>query len=139
MGTFSQWFSINKLDSIQIPNLPGVYEIASEKKCQRCIGIDLEGILHIGETVNLRSRITNFKNCAKDQNVKGHMAGWRYSNSNLLSNQFPINTLKVRWVICDDKDHAIVLESNRLKAYYEKHGEQPPLNYKANWKYLRLS
>jgi hypothetical protein len=98
----------------------------------RAKGIDRMGILHIGESDNLRSRIRAFWNCASRSNTEGHMAGWRYRMYR-MNQHFPLHNLRVKWCATRAKKLAYAFEGEQLKKYLANHLELPPLNYKFNW------
>lgn len=131
---FSNWKGPEKLNDCygNLPNCPGVYIISTEKEIHRLVGKDPLGILDIGETMSLKTRIIGFVRCAENAGKKGHMAGLRF-NKIKLSDKFPLSELYIRWCVVETKEHAYSLEGNTLKKYLDKHYELPPLNYKFNW------
>ena len=127
------WSDWTKLDNLRdIPKEPGAYIIATEKKINRIIGKDNDGILSIGETDNLFKRIQMFLSCAEGKRHRGHNAGWRYYKLD-LKKEFPIISLYICWKSVSSKKEAHHLEGEELKKYANKHYELPPLNYKYNW------
>ncbi|MGM3217653.1 hypothetical protein ACSQ5K_22790 [Pseudomonas sp. PhalM4] len=61
------------------PALPGVYIICADRAIERAVGIDENGILTVGESDNLKRRLSAFVRCAGSKGSTGHMAGWRFS------------------------------------------------------------
>ncbi len=61
------------------PVVPGAYIICADRALNRAIGVDENGILTIGESDNLRRRLSAFVRCAKNPGAAGHMAGWRFN------------------------------------------------------------
>jgi hypothetical protein len=114
------------------PGDPGVYIIAIGSPIVRFHGIDHEGIVDIGESVNLCGRLASFVGCARKSRKSGHMAGWRYGEYN-FSNVIPLENLMVSWKTTQDKDSACQLEAALMRSYFSNHFELPPLNYKFNW------
>lgn len=113
------WLELNKE--------PGVYRIRHKKKTiQRGKGIDREGVLHIGKSVNLFRRVREFYKGAKGKKSP-HKAGTEYYEYN-FSKMFPIDSL-----ICDykytqtDKD-ARKLEIKLQREYRQKYLDHPPLD-----------
>ena len=78
--SWSEWKRLSEVDWKTIPSGPGVYVIAVKRKLHRALGSDEEGILDIGQSKRLRSRLRRFWLCAGDSNLTGHMAGWRFAH-----------------------------------------------------------
>lgn len=134
---WSNWKTFQDLNQnhfSEIPSKPGAYIIASNKDIQRFHGFDTEGIIDIGESLCLRSRIINFWRCAKDidHKVSGHMAGWRFAYLK-YQELLPLEKLFVSYIICESKSRAEDHEREQLENYLNKHKELPPLNYKHSW------
>lgn len=118
-----------------LPIGPGAYMIAAKKSINRAVGKDIEGILDIGESKTLRSRVRSFIACANGAQQRGHMAGWRYKKYEFEAH-FPLSSLFISWHPAKTKEEAYALEGYMLKKYIEQHKELPPLNYKFNWPVL---
>lgn len=114
------------------PAAPGAYIICADRSIARVVGIDENGILTIGESTNIRSRLSSFVRCATFPKATGHMAGWRFSKS-LFEREFPLDSLWVSWYPTNDKPAAYAKEGQMLGLYLAEHYELPPLNYKFNW------
>lgn len=112
------------------PEGPGAYMIAGPRRLPRAVGVDLEGILDIGESATLRKRLGDFVACAQGRSASGHMAGWRFYVHE-LAQHFPLEKLWVSWCATACKSSAQAKESEMLKLYYEQHFELPPLNFKS--------
>jgi len=135
---WSEWLAL-KVDGInRLPKKPGGYQIRAvdEKKrartIRRCVGDDREGLLGIGESEDLRKRISNLLRCMGEKGQGGHMAGWRYAYLE-MNRIFPLERIQFRYCVTKDKDAAYKLEGTLLHDYVNRHFELPPLNYKFNW------
>jgi hypothetical protein len=137
-NVWSAWANLASLDASKVPRSPGVYLVAAERAIPRAIGVDVHGILTIGESDSLRGRLDSFRRCARGGGAVGHMAGWRYSFLE-YGKHYPVDKLKVRWKTANTKTKAYGEEGNLLLAYLAKHSELPPLNYKFNWSHYRPS
>ena len=134
---WSKWRTFQELNQdkfLEIPSKPGAYIIASNIVIQRFHGSDDEGVIDIGESLDLRSRVIKFWRCAKDvdHKVTGHMAGWRFTNLK-YQEILPLEKLFISYIICESKDRAVDHEREQLEIYLFKHKELPPLNYKYSW------
>ncbi|WP_163373038.1 hypothetical protein [Endozoicomonas acroporae] len=129
---WTDWVLLKELDRASIPDQPGVYMIAAHRRIHRAHGTDKQGILDICESDNLKKRIAAFRACSLGHRNRGHMAGWRFYNFNFDS-IFPHEKLWICWKTCRRKKEAYALEGELLQAYFSKHYELPPLNYKFNW------
>ena len=99
-----------------IPSKPGVYQVYSldkidePKKLQRLLGIDEEGRLYIGKSIDLRERLRMlWRVLQPDLGATAHTFGIKYEKYEALRINFPLETLAISY-ICDDK--AKDLESN---------------------------
>ncbi|MCY2993382.1 MAG: hypothetical protein NTY19_36720 [Planctomycetota bacterium] len=129
---WSAWTLLDALDLKSVGTGPGAYVIAADRQITRAIGVDLEGFLDVGESGSLRKRLRDFHRCARLRGEEGHMAGWRYAFVR-FERQFPLRSLRVRWVNTETKAAAHCAEGRILLAYLQRHYELPPLNYKFNW------
>lgn len=133
---WTNWAQLENLDFKEVPSKPGAYAIAANRPLNRAVGTNEEGILDVGESEDLNSRLWAFCQCARGKGkVEGHMAGWRYAYFN-LGEHFPFSSLLIRWIVKSTKVEAQREEARLLRAYIENHFELPPLNYKFNWKTL---
>ena len=115
-----------------VPYTPGTYIVRAHRPLHRAHGIDDYGILTIGKTSSLRSRLQSFWRCANKKDAQGHMAGWRFAYYNLGA-KFPVENLLMQWSECEDEPSAKRAEAELLRLYIDSHGEQPPLNFAASW------
>lgn len=114
------------------PAVPGAYIICADRPIARAVGTDENGILTVGESANLRRRLSDFVRCAGREGATGHMAGWRFARSP-FGTVFPLESLWVSWYPTIDKTAAYAKEGELLALYLAEHFELPPLNYKSNW------
>lgn len=117
------------------PTTPGAYLICADRDINRAVGVDEHGILTIGESENLRRRLSAFVRCAKTPAAAGHMAGWRFNYAS-FEKVFPLESLWVSWYPTANKALAYAKEGEMLGLYLAEHYELPPLNYKFNWSEL---
>ena len=118
----------------------GVYIIrylegGSPKRFTRLNGIDEEGILCIGKSVNLRRRIREF---LKDIATKGlaekyHSEGWNFrkyfrDNPNPKAIKPEIENMEVFWKAMNSEDEADKLETELIQDYVLIFQDKPPLN-----------
>lgn len=130
-GWTEDWVKLAECYS-SAPASAGAYIICGDRAINRAVGIDDLGILTIGESSNLRKRLSAFVGCAQNSRGAGHMAGWRFNNSS-FQKVFPLKTLLVSWCVLPDKAAAYAKEGEMLALYLAEHYELPPLNYKFNW------
>lgn len=116
---------------------PGAYVIRAGRPIHRAVGTDKLGIIDIGESTGLRSRLRAFAKCASTPGAQGHMAGWRYADLG-MDTIFPLAELLVRWCDLQSKDEAVKVEAEVMTKYIKIHYELPPLNYKFNWSLLHV-
>ncbi len=138
---WSDWKDLTTAAIDAVPASCGAYQVraVNEKRRQRviprCFGEDPEGLLGIGESQNLRSRLNALLRCMSDREQAGHMAGWRYAFLE-MGKIFPLELVQFRYRVVASKDAAYELEGELLHAYVGRHFELPPLNYKFNWSVL---
>jgi len=124
------WYPLLK-PTKPIPEKPGVYMVCASKSIHRLNGVDENGILTIGESENLRSRLVDFVRCMR-YGTTGHMAGWRFHQIG-MHEKFPSDSLWVSWREVENKEAAYKKEGEMLEFYLRRYWELPPLNYKFNW------
>ncbi|MBI5500633.1 MAG: hypothetical protein HY907_10365 [Deltaproteobacteria bacterium] len=95
----------------RIPSDPGAYSIRCRGRLvRRAIGSDREGVLDVGKSVRLRTRLAAFFRCAIAPKARhGHMAGWRYREVG-LHRRYPPERLEVCWDTAVAGGHAPQLE-----------------------------
>src|SRR3972149_2868037 len=141
MGTMLEWEPWQDIDLTEKfadrYQWPGIYTIRLADsvghpiEIRRFLGDDEDGLLTIGESTNVASRMKEFANAYEGRSFK-HYEGERlflirvktrfgrgvYDNCRL---QFTVRKLK-------DKAEAQKEEEKLLKGYFVKYGELPPLN-----------
>ena len=131
-NAYSRWKPMSQKTFEKIPEEPGVYLIrCRDHPTNRLLRTDQEGVLDIGESSNLRKRITRFYFCASGKVERGHSAGCRFANRK-LSRHFPLDQLEIKWKIAESKAAAREAEGELLRKYEKKFGELPPLNTQSN-------
>ena len=132
---WSDWTSLDGLAKSKFADVSqaaGAYAIATTKRpINRFSGIDKLGLIYVGESDWLPSRIKKFHKCITDGKTETHVGGWRY-NLVKMKHRAPPETLIVRWfaVSSDEgKKGAKLAESKLLYRYVYNHCELPPLNY----------
>jgi len=149
MNTWSKWHNIDNFASID--KKPGVYKIRlaySGKRhpvsISRLLGKDKDGLLSIGNSINLRKRIGEFCRVAKDMtSFLKHSAGDRlfliricaHSSSNTFFND---KIIQFSFLMLQNKVEAEEVEEKLLKYYFKKYGELPPLNSSMPDKHVKL-
>lgn len=95
-------------------------------KINRVLGIDNEGILYIGKSVNLRERLRMLKRSFNQKpKAYGHTFGKKYNENKKLENAFPLKSLYVSYKTTTVPK---TLETKLLNKYFAKFGEVPPFN-----------
>jgi len=131
-NNWSKWIFFKDLN--KLPKIPVVYQI-------RCLGlnfnpipicrlkrIDKNGIIDIGHTVNLRTRMSDFWGAAgKGKPSYSHQAGVNFLKRN-YKKLFPVEKLQFRYLSQKDKSSARKIEGEEIKKYIKKFFEFPPLN-----------
>lgn len=129
---WSSWASLPTAIA-DIPDVAGAYVVRCRGiTINRAVGSDEDGVLDIGESAYLQSRLDSFWRCAREPGREGHMAGWRYAHFR-FNEKFPLDSLQVKWCRTADKNEAAKLEAALFQVYLDRHKELPPLNYKFNW------
>lgn len=136
---WSSWYPIEKRYLTHFPSSPGVYALCVRAEdntrrvgIHRCHGVDPDGLLDFGQTVNLRNRLSALFRCLADANQSGHMAGWRYAYLG-MKRVFPLERLAVSYLCTKTQEEAKARESSLLLDYAERHYELPPLNFRWEW------
>ena len=130
---------------MEVPTSEGVYQIRCAPggmpiRVNRIMGPDPDGILYIGQSERLRSRIRTFWRAAKSD-IRStrtphppHSGGITYAVCR-YAEKFPLDGLQVRWAQVKDSKH---IEGGLLAWYVEKFIDGPPLNLNLNRKYYSL-
>jgi hypothetical protein len=114
-----------------VPKEGGVYKIQCIQnkkpiKINRVLGIDDQGILYIGKSVNLRERLRILKRSLNQKTkVTGHTFGKKYFENKKLEKIFPLNSLYVSFITTSEPK---TRETELLNKYFAKFGEVPPFN-----------
>ena len=120
------------------PKKPGIYVIrhaprGSAKVIHRAGGDDPDGILYVGTTVDLMSRLKQFRRgCVRGN--KSHSGGATYYHYNYARN-FPLDELQVGWETYLNDEQARDAEREILNDYRRFLLDNPPLNIAAERKY----
>ena len=108
----------------------GVYQIrwsidGKPQPIHRADGVDERGLLYIGRSKDLKSRIWSFwRNIKTDVGL--HTSAITFRDYN-YGRRFEENQLEVRWVTLPN-DQANSVEREKLRDYIEKYLDAPPLN-----------
>jgi len=124
--------SENPAYSSQLPDSPGIYRIRALTSPQkpasipRCNGTDPKGILHIGETKYLRTRVRHFRNAAF-RSGDCHAAGCEFRDSGFAS-QFSKETIYYDFAERESKEAAEECERALHEEYRKRFHDKPPLD-----------
>ena len=103
-------------DIPELSDTPGTYCIISvsksgrPKRVDRVGGTDMHGIVYIGRSGNLRTRLRTLHNMLYKRARSGHIAGRHYRASKVLQRVFPKQTLHFQFKHCDSKKSAAKAE-----------------------------
>ena len=142
MSKWSEWRDISSVKDFaeDIGKSPGVYEIRladlarQSIRISRLFGDDEEGLLAIGESVNLGRRIKEFHNAYTAGKFGRHSVGDRLflvlmcQYSRFKTNYQNNSWVQFRVMKLSSKADAQAEEERLLKNYFKAHGELPPLN-----------
>jgi hypothetical protein len=137
---WSDWKKFNKNELAILPEKEGVYEFRCvdnngfPKIISRLLDRDPEGIIYIGKSENLWSRINAFWKTIIKRDRSRHAAAWTYCSYGYES-LFPPNSLQFRFLEFENPED---LEFDLLLQYFRKYRDLPPLNtsrgnYPGNW------
>ena len=129
---WTDWELLDGLDFRTVTTGPGVYVIVANKPLSRVVGVDRTGILDIGESAWLRSRLRMFFRSASGCKKVAHSAGRRYLLFK-LDRHIPFHTLRVRWTKLKTKAESKHMEGKLQREYIKHHCELPPLNAQFTW------
>jgi len=115
-----------------VPKGPGVYRVrifdgaGRPVPIQRLRGTDLEGVLHIGQSQDLKRRVGQFLHSAV-RGGKNHHAGneyfyWQFATA------FPVSNLRFDYVVTATPREAIDRERYFHEVYRRRHFDRPPLD-----------
>jgi len=127
-------------DYKKMPNKPGVYvltyiENGKPKTFSRLNGIDSEGILLIGKTVNLTRRVREFYKDILSEGLKEkyHSEGWNFrayfrDNPNPQAIKLNPENVWVHWMLMENEREAYEFETQLIQDYVMTFQDKPPLN-----------
>jgi len=127
---WSDWISFQEKKLEEVPSSSGVYQLSSvinghTQPIHRVDGIDENGLLYIGKTKNLKSRIRGFWRYITSE--KGNnTAGFTYIFYD-YERKFKPDQLQVRWMLLPE-DEIDEIETKLLDDYLNKYLDSPPLN-----------
>jgi hypothetical protein len=131
LGNWGEWHNIENIyHDIDVLHRQGLYQIRmvnpSNKPLPipRLAGVDESGIIYIGKSVELRTRIENFY-CGR------HSGGGMYNLVRLrLRRHKPYNNylLQYRYMKSNDENAMEKTETNLLRRYFRQYCELPPFN-----------
>lgn len=130
MDNLERLCELGENDFEEVPKEAGVYMIrcvdseGKPIKIPRAGGIDEEGILYIGKTINLRERTKSFWDVALKGTRKKHSGASTYYYFD-FNRVFPKDQLEVRWIITHQPER---IEKLLLNSYMKKYLDTPPLN-----------
>lgn len=111
----------------------GIYKLIkfdknnNRENINRLIDFDSQGIIYIGKSINLTSRLGILINLLNRKSVtQKHIMGQRYIHHELLQKRLLVENLKLEIEFCDNPRER---EIELIDEYLKKHGEIPPLNY----------
>jgi excinuclease UvrABC nuclease subunit len=125
-------FNLRSGKTLEVDKKPGVYRVRAfaengrPLQIKRLAGGDPLGILHIGKSVTLRSRIQAFRRSSEDGR-NGHKAGiefYEYQFDELI----PLTTLRYDYVFAKTEQEALELERNLHEEYRKQYLDRPPLD-----------
>jgi hypothetical protein len=92
----------------------------------RCNGVDAQGILHIGESQRLQTRVLFFLQAATNGKA-AHSAGCEFYESG-FGKHFSLNCLRWDFASCGSKAEAVELELRLQRGYRRIFLDKPPLD-----------
>lgn len=136
----TQWpkpFSIGSIEDAwdNAPFSPGIYLISLEKSIRRMKGVDKTGILYVGKSSNLRSRLRAFWNCWHPASgflwdhlkLANIILGKTFQNKDDLG--VFLGKLRVKVASLIFQKELEKAERAVLYSYMFRYGELPPLNF----------
>ena len=115
-----------------LPQGPGVYRVRifhSEGRpvpIHRLRGTDPEGVLHIGQSQDLKRRVGQFLRSAARGN-KNHHAGNEFFYWGFATD-YPVSMLRLDYIVTATAREAIDRERYFHEAYRRRHFDRPPLD-----------
>jgi hypothetical protein len=114
------------------PNQPGVYRIRAfnprgrPMPIRRLAGTDPDGVLHIGQSRNIRARIPQFYRSARTGHGNHHAGNEFYNWA--FGKRFPLQDLRFDYALAKDQKEAPGLERQRHEMYRQQYLDRPPLD-----------
>lgn len=116
----------------QVPDNPGIYRIYSIDRNEnphplpRVLGTDLDGVLYIGNSENLKERVRMlWRVLQPNLRATAHTFGMNYKSLEVIRNAFPLETLAIEYEVNENPKQ---YEKEQIEIYRQKFGEVPPLN-----------
>lgn len=138
-GAWNDWMALNATTLRAVQQRAGAYVLGLPRRqgghvVRRLLAQDRHGILDIGESGDLKHRLSALLRCMTTHGERGHMAGWRLGTGGLIQKLgVQPEEFLVSWCYAATRIEAYNTESMLMRAYFELFGELPPLNYKFNW------
>ena len=92
----------------------------------RVNAVDQNGILHIGQSIRLGTRVREFRQAAEGKHAQ-HPAGRQYYRLG-FQRKFPFRQLWFDCVLVENKGEAVRLERQVDEAYRREYLDRPPLD-----------
>lgn len=115
-----------------VPASGGIYKIYSldindiPRPLPRVLGTDVDGILYIGKSDNLKDRVRMlWRVLQHDYRATGHTFGMNYKSLQVIQDAFPFDTLAIEY---EEHPQPKQYEKNIIETYRQLYGEVPPLN-----------
>ena len=130
-----EWSELHPLRSgyhLEIGRRAGVYRIRAidadgrPVSIARVKGTDPDGILHIGQSVNLGVRIRTFRQAAEGLRAPHH-AGIEFRRWG-FGDRFPLQNLRFDYILVEDGAVALRLERELHEEYRRRYLDRPPLD-----------
>lgn len=138
MAEWSKWQDIWWIDDFaDLYKWPGVYKIrlidyqGQPVRIGRLLGVDTDGLLAIGESVNVARRIREFYRAYEGQSFRHYVAERMFLiRFKTAFGKKIFKDCKIQFTCMRLKDKAEVkkYEERFLKSYFKTFGELPPLN-----------
>jgi hypothetical protein len=132
-SAWSKWKPIEEALTGDVPEKAGVYQIRCVDKTGKPVAInrlarkDKEGIVGIGESGNLKTRLGQFNKTIIKKDYTRHAAAWHYLSFR-YDKIFPVKLLQVRYKTTRNKSTATKIEFELLLKYRKIYMDSPPLN-----------
>ncbi|MFD1314236.1 GIY-YIG nuclease family protein [Namhaeicola litoreus] len=123
---------LNLADTKELECRPGVYRIywiknGKRQPIKRFMGSDKTGLIYIGESINIRKRLNEFRNAAFGKSQESHVGGKKIFRLDILKSHIQKKDLFFEFEYTEPNEHRD-RENQLLEHYKQKFGEVPPLN-----------